>query len=223
MTQPFNLMPLFAVPLITRKIADTAAINAGLRRAVLAREAAGPGMTRSNADGWHSEQNLLVWPEPEIAQLKAWIDEGARHVARVAIGGRNKAIDIGYEAQGWANINRHGHYNMVHSHPGAHWSMVYYVDVGQPEPGHKHNGAFEFRDPRNRAAETPGFDFGRAVRVAPEAGLFMIFPAWVEHMVHPYYGQGERISLAINLRFSKFEFRDLSPLDGQAAVGPLRP
>ena len=60
MTQPFNMMPLFAVPLITWKIADTAAINAGLRRAVLAREAAGPGMTRSNADGWHSEQNLLV-------------------------------------------------------------------------------------------------------------------------------------------------------------------
>ena len=30
----------------------------------------------------------------------------------------------------WANINRSGHANEFHSHPGAYWSCVYYVDDG---------------------------------------------------------------------------------------------
>ena len=30
----------------------------------------------------------------------------------------------------WANINRKGEGNAFHSHPGAFWSGVYYVDDG---------------------------------------------------------------------------------------------
>ncbi len=216
----FSVLNTFAVPIITRKMAGAQAANAALRQAILAREASEPGMKRSNADGWHSDQTLLTWPEVEGTGLRGWIDEAARQVARLALRDPNKAVDIGYEAQGWANINRHGNYNLVHTHPGAQWSMVYYVDIGVPEQGHRLNGVFEFRDPRQRATEFPGFDFGRALNIVPEAGLFMAFPAWLEHMVHPFYGSGERISIAINVRFTKFQFRDLTPAERQAQPVP---
>jgi hypothetical protein len=30
----------------------------------------------------------------------------------------------------WANINQRGDFNQMHTHPGATWSGVYYVDHG---------------------------------------------------------------------------------------------
>ncbi len=98
--------------------------------------------------------------------------------------------------------------------------MVNYVDLGNPEPGNRLNGVLELRDQRQRAAEFPGYDFGQTLNIAPEAGLFLTFPAWVEHMVHPFYGTGERISIAINVRFTKFQFRDLTPAEQQSQPLP---
>ena len=43
---------------------------------------------------------------------------------------------VRYRAYGWANINRPGDYNMLHVHPGNHWSVVYYVATGRLNPGH---------------------------------------------------------------------------------------
>lgn len=218
MSGNFAVQGLFVVPLISRTLTETAAINAALARLILARERSEPGMTRSNADGWHSQQTLLTWPEPEIAEIRKWIDEAARHISLLTLrGDRTKAVDIAYEAQGWANVSRDGNYNVAHTHPNSQWSMVYYVKTGEPAPGHRLNGVIEFRDPRHRATEFPGFDFGHAWRVTPEPGLFLAFPAWLEHMVHPFFGSSERISLAINVRFTKFAVR---PLDAPGGVLP---
>lgn len=208
MPEALKILTLFTVPVIMRTIPDTASLNAELRRIVLAREVSEPGVTQSNADGWHSKQTLLAWPEPEIQVVRKWIDEAARDISRLAIrGDTSKAVDIQYEAQGWANVNRHGHYNAGHTHPNTHWSVVYYVSMGEPEPDRRMNGVLEFPDPRPRATEFPLFDFAKSWRIHPEPGMLVIFPAWLEHMVHPFFGKGERISLAFNLRFNKFEVR----------------
>jgi hypothetical protein len=39
------------------------------------------------------------------------------------------------------------------------------------------------------------------MRIAPEPGTLVMFPAFVDHMVHPHHGAEERISLAINIQF----------------------
>jgi hypothetical protein len=56
-------------------------------------------------------------------------------------------------------------------------------------------------DPRPVAAAAliPGFDFGYRERIEPEPGLMLIFPSWNVHMVHPFHGDGERISIAFNI------------------------
>ena len=33
----------------------------------------------------------------------------------------------------WANVNRGGDYNIVHTHPNCMWSGVYYVALGEPD------------------------------------------------------------------------------------------
>ena len=34
--------------------------------------------------------------------------------------------------------------------------------------------------------------------VAPEPGMLVMFPSWLEHWVTPYRGKGQRISVAFN-------------------------
>ena len=48
----------------------------------------------------------------------------------------------------WANINRSGHANEFHSHPGSFWSAVYYVDDGGIPGNPALGGELEFMDPR---------------------------------------------------------------------------
>jgi hypothetical protein len=31
-------------------------------------------------------------------------------------------------------------------------------------------------------------------------GLMVMFPSWLKHMVHPFFGSGERISTSFNVR-----------------------
>ena len=41
-----------------------------------------------------------------------------------------KPASVTWRANMWANINKSGHGNEFHSHPGSFWSGVYYVDDG---------------------------------------------------------------------------------------------
>jgi uncharacterized protein (TIGR02466 family) len=109
----------------------------------------------------------------------------------------------------WANVNRSGHGNEFHSHPGAFWSAVYYVDDGGIDADPSLGGELEFMDPRGPlpAMNAPhlgyampgGLTGGATERIRPRAGRLVMFPAWMIHQVRPYQGTAERISIAFNL------------------------
>lgn len=208
MADNFEMVNLFAVPVLSRIIPDTEVFNARMKETILAREQIDKGMRRSNANGWHSNSDLLSWPEPEIETFKQWISHAAKSVSNMPFQGTKKSITFEFNAAAWANVNRDGQYNSPHTHPKCDWSMVYYIHLGQPSNQHILNGALEFKDPRPRAQGVEGFNFSKSVQVAPKPGLFLIFPAWLEHMVHPFFGAGERISIAVNLTLKKFAVRD---------------
>ncbi len=197
----------FATPVLAQTVAGSGPVNEGLRRAIMAREAAEPGLRRSNSGGWHSDETLLAWPEPEIATLKGWIDQAVQRISRLPARNDPAAVRFSYRATGWANVSRHGHYNTQHVHSGSHWALVYYVATGEPESGRALNGVLELRDPRPAAVHgrLPGFMFGRALTFQPKPGLLVVFPAWIEHWVHPFYGAGERISIAVNIDIANYE------------------
>jgi uncharacterized protein (TIGR02466 family) len=107
----------------------------------------------------------------------------------------------------WANVNRSGDANEFHSHPGAYWSGVYYVDDAGIAADPSLGGELEFLDPRGSVPlmNAPhlrisgSLSAGATERVTPEAGKMMIFPAWLMHQVRPYRGNAQRISIAFNL------------------------
>ena len=201
-----DLSLAFGVPLLVQAMPGAAQLNPGLARLILAREQQSSGVRKSNTGGWHSEETLMSWPEPEIAALRNWFDSAVQRVCAIPFRQGGKPT-IAYKATAWANVNRHGNYNNIHIHAGSHWAIVYYVTTGEEEAGPPLNGMLELRDPRPAAAHVrlPGFLFGRAITVQPKAGLLVVFPAWLEHWVHPFYGRGERISIAVNVDMTRFD------------------
>ena len=194
---------LFETPVVTDRIEDAALLDA-LRQAILARRETDPGMTASNLGGWHSKRDMTDWG-----------GEPARSLARRVMALADRCtVDVGAEpgrerfrwrAEMWANVSPPGAANAAHAHPGCYWSAVCHVDSG----GEGGGGELVLHDPRmpmNRM-NAPDLRFRRPgtaaeadeIAIRPEAGLIVLFPAWLTHSVRPYRGEGLRISVAMNL------------------------
>jgi putative 2-oxoglutarate-Fe(II)-dependent oxygenase superfamily protein len=39
----------------------------------------------------------------------------------------------------------------------------------------------------------------QALEIEPKPGLLVIFPAWLQYCVHPFFGMGHRISITMNI------------------------
>jgi uncharacterized protein (TIGR02466 family) len=128
---------------------------------------------------------------------------------RVTCNREGKPVIVTWKANMWANVNRTGHGNEFHSHPGSFWAAVYYVDDGGIATDASLGGELEFMDPRapgvamyapQLAFNMPGgLSVGANEVVRPKSGLMVMFPAWLLHQVRPYKGNAERISIAFNL------------------------
>jgi uncharacterized protein (TIGR02466 family) len=193
----------FATPLLVRTVPGYEKVNEALVEQVVAARDEDQGVRVSNRGGWHSSPTLWDWETPEIEALKGWVHDGMLRMAALSTQETNlRNVDLEYVAGAWANINEHGSYNDPHVHPDCDWSCVYYASSGEPEPGWERNGQFELRDPRVMAQSSKlgGYGFARSLLIDPEPGKMILFPAWMEHAVHPFYGAGERISIAANIK-----------------------
>jgi uncharacterized protein (TIGR02466 family) len=196
-----DLSVMFGTQLFLRKQFLDPATNAGLENAVRARAGAQAGVRVSNTGGWQSQPDLFDWPEPEVRKLAAELDRAIQHY--VSFGQAAPAPLKLYRA-GWANMNRAGDYNSLHNHPQQHLAAVYYVKASPLGSNGAPDGLLELRDPRPAAGfyAHPAMFNAYPVRIAPEPGMLVIFPAWIDHMVHPHRGAEDRISLAINIKFA---------------------
>ncbi len=193
----------FLTPLLVRNIPNFEAVNAELKEQILLGREKDAGVSVSNRGGWQSSPTLWNWDTPAIETFKRWVHDCMQRMAALSTQETDLAkVDIEYLAGAWANVNGHGNYNDGHVHPDCDWSCVYYAECGHLDPGWDRNGKFELRDPRIRAhaSKLAGYGFGRSMLIDPEPGKMILFPAWMEHSVHPFYGSGQRISIAVNIK-----------------------
>ena len=222
--QATRVINAFETPIVMRQRSGVEAVNEGLKRLILERRAQDQGVDRSNSGGWHSRHDLLDWGGDEIAKLKSWIREAVTDVT-VANKSVPRDLVVFTKLIAWANVSQRGNFNKVHNHPRSDWSGVYYVTVGEPDPDMPGNGTIEFLDPRGGGVgmmSTFGYDFGRKVQIGAQHSLMLIFPSWLLHMVNPYEGPGERISIAFNASVEKAprQLPGLGDSDNSAPSGP---
>lgn len=201
-----QIEPLFATPVAFAPLPNAEAVNTALRRTILERAETHPSTAHSNLGGWQSSWDLPEWGGEEATFLLSF----ARQLADKFTADRTgKPAPQDWRMNAWANINRNGHGNEFHTHPGCMWSAVYYVDDGGAAEDPSLGGEFEIQDPRGVApamyrpeivpAVPGGASKGASEMINPVAGTVMMFLSWVSHAVRPYTGAGTRISIAINL------------------------
>ena len=197
---------LFSTQVAVLEIPNAADINPGLEAAVLKREISKPGGKRSNIGGWQSQDNLIEWPEPEVAELVDSMRSGVLNMVSLETG--KVRFEAAISIFAWANVNRSSSYNQVHTHPHNHWSGVYYVNPGEFDEDDVANpGQLQIHDPRDRADMYihPGSPaLGKPFRVKPKAGTMVLFPSWLAHSVNIFYSETTRISIAFNAQVLNF-------------------
>lgn len=207
-----QIVPLFATPLVMFDVPDAAVLNKELRAVIEQREKSHPSTQKTNVGGWQSSVDMDRWGGPPAIKLLAYARSVANRMTTDIEGKTGNGPYPGHFAvtwlgSMWANINRDGHRNEFHSHPGAFWSGVYYVDDGGIGANPSLGGELEFMDPRGPlpVMNAPhlrfagGLTAGTTEKLQPKAGRMVIFPAWLLHQVRPYHGTAERISIAFNL------------------------
>ena len=195
-------MRLFYTPLWQDNIAHDEADWPKLRSSMLARintlEAEKRGVERTNFGGWQSDDDLYKHPEfVWLSQrIMALANQVAPHFSAKA------CFDDGIL---WANVNRHGDFNAMHTHPDAILSGSVYLKVDCAE-----QGVIQFLDAREGSPTAHWRCYTKlhdktaltdqAVTVAPREGDILFFPGWLKHWVTPNLTNKERISVAFNIR-----------------------
>lgn len=196
-----HVLMAFATPVVAYQWPESEELNRELATLILNAEGRSPGVARSNVRGWHSTTNLFTWDAPCVRVLKKRAETLAIELTRLVAAPTGEARTFHFSFAAWANVLRNGGYNNVHNHPGSLWSGVYYVERGQPDATTGENGKIELLDPR---AGTNTLFFDKNVLetryvIDTVPGLMLVFPSWLKHMVHPYFGEGARISVAFNV------------------------
>lgn len=178
-------------------------------------EARDSGKLSSNRGGWQSK-DLLGAGDPALSELSSLLHEHLRDFLFQSRGGRapvglNGAPTVLSVPQKlWANINRKGDWNELHTHGATTDSMV----------------ASGIYYPRTSSAAAAPVRFhppdGQPFDVLPESGRLLLFPCDLPHEVLPFRRaagaeplDAPRMSIAFNLRVRWLD----SPLSAAAAGG----
>ena len=196
---------LFATPVLEHVWTDAATLNPHLRDAILAQARQTRGTEQSNIGGWHSATGTLEFCGPAGTALLRHIGEMTEEATRrlyASFG--QKPERINWVLSAWANVSWHGDANALHTHPGATWSGVYYVDDGETDADAE-GTAIHLWDPNPARANLffPALSC-QSVQFRPQPGLMILFPAYVPHHVPPHQGSRPRISVAFNVRKDPF-------------------
>jgi uncharacterized protein (TIGR02466 family) len=207
-----NLHELFVTQIGTFILPNAAELNPILTKAIRDRENTSRSWRRSNVGGWRSGMDLLDWPEVQATDFKESISSAILHMVKTV--GRVPHMNAELSIVAWCNLNREGAFNTPHNHPKHIWSGVYYSHVDDMAPdGTPSQGTISLQDPRGaiNMLRHPGkCNWGSSVQLKPVAGMVILFPSWLFHLVYPFKGEGERISIAFNANVESYE--ELHPL-----------
>lgn len=194
-----ELQRLWATPIAIRLFEEIKEFNFYLEKIVLGLKDKDIGISKSNCIGWHSTGNLFHFFPVELDELHQVITQFiSDYVAEL----NPTANQVSVELFAWANILEKGGYHNVHNHPNCHLSGVYYINPGEPDPHNLNSGLIGFSDPRAGASMVSSsyLDFGASYQYTPEAGMLLMFPAYLSHWVHPFTGEGKRITISFNAK-----------------------
>ncbi len=192
-----GIVDLWPTRMLRRNLPDFEAPNRELLKLIRDME-----KTNRNLTTDYRDNNLLNLDHPGANWLRGEVNNSVIYYLQ-SIG-----IDypVDWQIHAWANVNRMGDYHDLHNHPHCYLSGTYYVKIpGDAEAGGRKDlrpNRITFYDPR------PGINMG-SIRndpyvdpeftILPEPGLLMLWPAFLNHFVHPNLSKETRVSVSFNI------------------------
>jgi hypothetical protein len=127
------------------------------------------------------------------------INERAKEFFRRLLNEDTENIDLS-----WANLYYKWDYAVPHSHRLSVASLVYFLDIGDPDD--ELSGRLSFADPRMKVccSDQEGYVTTRPY-IGSENGKMLVWPSAFVHFVTPYVGDRPRTTLAWNISRYKGE------------------
>ena len=193
-----GFVDLWPTTFVQRKLADHKEPNRALVDLISEMERAKRDLTTDyrQPDLFNVDHLGVNWLRTNVNET---VDGYLKHL------GMNYAVNC--TVQGWPNINRFGDYHDAHNHPRAYLSGTYYVKM--PATLEKlrsrsdvRPGCITFYDPRpgvNMTAIKGDPYVNPEYTVKPEPGMLLMWPAFINHFVHPNLSKQTRISVSFNI------------------------
>ena len=94
----------------------------------------------------------------------------------------------------WTNVNEPGSTNVIHTHKGVSFACTYNLQTSG-------TGNLVFTNPANILNDcNQKSPYIRNVRVEPQDGDLLVWPAWVPHFVEENKSNKQRINIASNIK-----------------------
>lgn len=208
-----HIQGIFAIPFVFDTHPAPQGLNASLRRLFLMLEREGVRhanpvpYTVRNAQLFESHFDIFSWPDAAIAELREFcISRLVQTICEINQYDESTRRSLRIKTESWFHITRRNGFFGVHNHPMASWSGVYCVDSGDHDADQPESGALTFIHPNSTGAMyidagnellRPPFTVGNiSYRALP--GQLILFPSSILHHVAPFFGNGERITVAFN-------------------------
>lgn len=200
---------LWPTILVQRHLPDATRWNEGLLKRVEELDRANENLTTD-----YLGDNFFDSILPPVV----WLRDGINKTVADYLNHCDVDYPLKWAVQGWPNVNRFGDYHESHNHPRAYLSGTYYVRVPKAVEPLKFRkdakpGCITFYDPRvgliaSAIAKDPYID--PAYTVMPESGFLLMWPAMLQHFVHPNLSKEKRVSISFNimLKFSESQIPD---------------
>jgi hypothetical protein len=169
----------------------------------------------------HRGEQLTMDPEHELLQEycqfvtglgASYVNAVMENTGHALEKPRQVAVD-----EVWSVHSFDGDYNPIHDHgtktimgiSTTGWTKVPQQILDQPTAGSpqysKYNasgacdGYLAFSYGRNQIMDVERLRPPQSAEVQPQVGRLLVFPSWLQHMVYPFFGKGERRTVASNL------------------------
>ncbi len=198
-----RVFPAFATPILNITWPDHEPVNGQLTQLIGDRITPDIRPPDIVPNGRRSNDDLLQWGGPAIAQLDGWIQQAIAQTAQ-AVAPAQARLPGHFEVRAWASVFNTGNYDPVDDQAQNGWAGLYVVDPGDPAGEDSLSGVLQIQDPRLAVAglTMPGDQIGRPILIRPHAGRMLMFPGWLQHATHPYQGVRPRITIHFNVRYA---------------------
>ncbi|MEK9722539.1 MAG: TIGR02466 family protein [Rhodospirillaceae bacterium] len=192
-----GVVDIWPTKLLRRRLPDFDEPNRALLKLIREME-----KTNRNLTTDYRDNNLLNLDHPGANWLRGEVNASViEYLQTIGID-----FPVDWQIHAWANINRLGDYHDLHNHPHSYLSGTYYVKVPTGRDAGSRSdlrpNRITFYDPRpgvNMISIRSDPYIDPEFTVMPEPGLLLLWPAFLNHFVHPNLSKETRVSVSFNI------------------------